>query len=253
MTAIRLVTAAPENNMATAMLPITFPTNNPFRVVTNRRLAFDTNKGGMRPKTWSSTATTTQQTRQPMDKIAATAVTVFTDLKIPMKPSKLAQVTPEDEESYVKAKEGVRKRIWEKWVKWDYPPYYEYRPIFWDCWSFMTLLKFQAGRIHQMRAHKCYLNAHTDCLNQDRKVTCGRCGTEPETLEHVVKCPALASARWGYPPDYFDIAPVSKTWKRGKKGLAQVKGLVSHVIGNRINFPVRGGFFPFMRNADLAS
>jgi len=130
MTAIRLVTAAPENNVATAMLPITFPTKDDFRVVTNRRLAFDANKGGMRPKTWSSIATTTQQTRLPMDEVAATAVTVFPDLKIPVKPSKLTRVTPEDAESYVKAKEGVRKRIWKKWVDWDYPPYYEYRPIF---------------------------------------------------------------------------------------------------------------------------
>jgi len=68
-----------------------------------------------------------------MDEVAATAVTVFPDLKIPVKPSKLTQVTPEDAESYVKAKEGVRKRIWKKWVDWDYPPYYEYRPIFRDC------------------------------------------------------------------------------------------------------------------------
>jgi len=104
-----------------------------------------------------------------------------------------------------------------------------------------------------MRAHKSYLNAHTDWSNQDRNVTCSRCGTEPETLEHVVKCPALTSTRWGYPPEYFDITPGSETWKRGKRGLDQVKGLVSYVIGNRINFPVRGGVFPYTQNADLAS
>jgi len=63
----------------------------------------------------------------------------------------------------------------------------------------------------------------------------------------------LTSARWGYPPEYFDITPGSETWKRGKKAIAPVKGLVSYVIDNRINFPVRGGVFPYMRNADLAS
>jgi len=42
-------------------------------------------------------------------------------------------------------------------------------------------------------------------------------------------------------------------WKRGEKGLAQVKDLVSYVMDNRINFPVRGGVFPSTRNADLAS
>jgi len=121
--------------------------------------------------TWSSTATTTQQTRLPMDEVAATAVAVFPDLKVPTKPSKLAQVTLEDAEAYVKAKERVRKMIWNKWAEWDCRPYYEYRPIFRDCWSFMTLPKFQAGRIHQMRAHKSYLNAQTNWSNRDRDVT----------------------------------------------------------------------------------
>ena len=111
MTAIRLVTVVPNNNVATAMLPSTFPTNDDFRVEMNRRLAFDMNKGGMRPKTWSSTATTTQQSRLPMDEVAATVVAVFPNLKVPTKPSKLTQVTPEDAEAYMKAKEGVRKTI----------------------------------------------------------------------------------------------------------------------------------------------
>ena len=50
MTMIRLVTALLENNIATAMLPMTFPTKDDFRVETNRRLAFDMNKDCMRPK-----------------------------------------------------------------------------------------------------------------------------------------------------------------------------------------------------------
>jgi len=188
-----------------------------------------------------------------MNVVAATTVASFPNLRISMKSCKLAQVIPEDPESYFKAQEWVRKVIWKKSVNWNYAHYYDYRLLFWDCWSFMTLPKFQAGRIHQIRAHKSYLNAHTDWPNQDRKVTCGRYGTKLETLEHVVKCRALASSRWGYPADYFDITLSSDIWRRGKKGLAQVKGLVSYVIGNRINFLVRGGIFPFMRDADLAS
>jgi len=104
-----------------------------------------------------------------------------------------------------------------------------------------------------MRAHKSYLNVHMDWSNQDRDVTCGRCGSEPETLEHIVKCPALAEARWGHPVEEFDIAPESETWKRGKKGLSLVEGLVSYVMNNRINFPVRDGVFPLTSNANLAS
>ena len=47
MTAIWLVIAVPNNNVATAMLQSTFPTNDDFRVEMNQRLAFDMNKGGM--------------------------------------------------------------------------------------------------------------------------------------------------------------------------------------------------------------
>src|SRR5205807_149661 len=195
MTVIRLVTALPENNIATAMLPMTFPTKDDFRVETNRRLAFDMNKGGMRPKSWTSNATTTQQVRLPMDQVAAIAATLFPESKIPVKPSRLAQVTPQDAELCAKTKDDLRKNIWTKWVNEDYPEYYRYRPPFRDCWSFMTFQKFQAGRIHQMRAHKSYLNAHTDWSNQDRDHTCSRCGNAPKTMDHIMICPTLASTR----------------------------------------------------------
>ena len=49
-TAIRLATAIPENNIATAIMPQRFPIWRDFRFGTNCRLAFDANKGGMRPK-----------------------------------------------------------------------------------------------------------------------------------------------------------------------------------------------------------
>jgi len=50
MTAMRIVTAIPENNVATAMLPQSFPLKRGHRLETNCRAAFDMNKGGMRPK-----------------------------------------------------------------------------------------------------------------------------------------------------------------------------------------------------------
>jgi len=47
MTAVRLATALPKNNIATAMFPQSFPIQGEFRVATHRRMAFDLNKGGM--------------------------------------------------------------------------------------------------------------------------------------------------------------------------------------------------------------
>ena len=59
MSTIRIVTAIPKNNVATAMLPQSFPVRSEFRLETNCRMAFNVNKGGMRPKVWTSKCTTT--------------------------------------------------------------------------------------------------------------------------------------------------------------------------------------------------
>ena len=61
MSAVRITTAIPKNNLATAMLPGGYPITDQYRFPSNRRRAFDSNKGGMRPKTWNSTCTTTAQ------------------------------------------------------------------------------------------------------------------------------------------------------------------------------------------------
>ena len=162
MSTIRIVTAIPENNVATAMLLQSFPVKSGFRLETNRRLAFDMNRGGMRPKVWTSKSTMTFQVRLPVDEIAARASEIFTGGQVLTRPTKLARVTPEDAEGHFKAKEAVRKLIHQKWMDEPYPIYYEYRPPYSECWNFMTLPKFMTGRIHQMRANKSYLNAQAD-------------------------------------------------------------------------------------------
>jgi len=50
MTAMQVVTAIPEKYIATAMLPQSFPLKREPQLETNRRAAFDMNKGGMRTK-----------------------------------------------------------------------------------------------------------------------------------------------------------------------------------------------------------
>jgi len=60
-TAVRITTAVPKNNIATAMLPGGYPLVEEYRYPMNRRQAFDNNKGGRSLKTWNSTATTTAQ------------------------------------------------------------------------------------------------------------------------------------------------------------------------------------------------
>jgi len=69
------------------------------------------NKEGIRLKTWKSMASTTQESRLPIDDVAVTAVTGFPGRKVRWKSSKLAQVMPREEELYVKARDEVRKMM----------------------------------------------------------------------------------------------------------------------------------------------
>jgi len=70
------------------------------------------------------------------------------------------------------------------------PPYYDF-PASLSPHPFMGLGKFLARRIHQMRAGKSYLAAHTSWFDENPEPTCPRCGTEPETFTHaILTCPA---------------------------------------------------------------
>ena len=77
MSAVRMTSAIPENNIATAMMPMSLPIKRDFRFPTNHREAFDANKGGMRLKVWTSKSTMTRQVRLPANGIAAKAYQVY--------------------------------------------------------------------------------------------------------------------------------------------------------------------------------
>ena len=254
MTAVRITTAIPSNNIATAMLPGGYPMVDDYRYPTNRRQAFDNNKGGMRPKVWNSTSTTSAQVRLPIDEVGAIAASFYTARPFPMKPNRLSMVTEQAAKSWVEAKDAVRKKIQKTWVDWEYPPYYEYRPPYRECWYFMTLPKFKAGRIHQMRANKSYLKAQKDWSNQDQDPRCDRCGQHDQTFQHIITtCPALEPKRRGRDPEIFNIGRDSMLWKGDKPGKALMKEFSVHVMKNLINFPIRLGVFPFTRDNDLRS
>jgi hypothetical protein len=170
-----------------------------------------------------------------------------------MKPNGLLQITDEAAEAYYKAKDKVRKETHERWKNWEYPPYYEYRPPFRNCWNFITLPKFQSGRVHQMRSSKSYLNAQTDWSSEGRNTQCDRCGEAPQTFQHIIQeCPALAEFRIGQDPEMFNIAPQSALWEENKGG-ELVKKFSSFVTKHIINFPVKRGVFPFTKEIDLRS
>jgi len=62
--------------------------------------------------------------------------------------------------------------------------------------TFMVITKFIAGRIHQMRAGKCYLAGHPTWRTPEADTSCPRCGLEPETFEHaILSCPSKQGPR----------------------------------------------------------
>jgi len=121
ITAVRIVTAIPENNVVSAMLPQSFPLKRKPRLETNGRPAFDMKKGSMRPKVWSSTCTTSFQTRLPVDEIAATPLKVIAEGQRLMRRTRLLQVTFQEAERHFNTKETVHKMIHQKWVDKLYP------------------------------------------------------------------------------------------------------------------------------------
>jgi len=82
----------------------------------------------------------------------------------------------------------------------------------------MTVNKFTASHLHQMRAGKSYLKAHKDGRNPEASVLYPRWENEPETFAHVIAdCLALANTRAEQHEEIFDISPESEIWA-GKKG-----------------------------------
>jgi len=194
MAAIQWSTALPNNKIATALFPLGFPLHDSFSLPSNRRAAFY-KAGGMKPKTWNSTSYTSVQRILPIDDVARRA-----RLLLPKWPvsRKLNIWSPPDssECEYEDNTLKVREHVCQKWKLLNYPEYYGYRPAFRICWCFMTVNKFAASRLHQMRAGKSYLKAQKDWRNLEASVLYARCENEHETFIHVVAgCPALASAR----------------------------------------------------------
>lgn len=137
--------------------------------------------------------------------------------------------------------------MYKKWTDREYPSYYKYRPLYREWWNFMSLTKFTAGQIHQMRGNKSHLMAQTSWANKDRDRTCPRCGWGVETKKHKVECPALAYARTSKVYRTFDIQPDPELWKNTKKGKGLMKDFLAYVMEKSINFPVGIGlsFFSF--------
>jgi len=98
----------------------------------------------------------------------------------------------------------------------------------------MGLGKFIAGRIHQMRAGKCYLAAHPTWRSPDADTSCPRCVLEPETCEHaILSCPSRQHSRSRLLHGVTGIGPEAPLWS----SLLLLKRLATFIGLTSTGFP----------------
>jgi len=152
--------------------------------------------GGMKPKIWDSTSYTSVQRIHPIDNVARRARLLFPKWSVPRKPNIWSRPDPDECEYYNNTLKQVHEYIYRNWKLLNRPEYYSYRPMFRTCWHFITVNKFTASCLYQMRAGKSYLKAQKDRRNPEVSVLCPRCENEPETFLHLIAhCWALTNAR----------------------------------------------------------
>jgi len=98
----------------------------------------------------------------------------------------------------------------------------------------MGLGKFVAGRIHQMRAGKCYLVAHPTWRSPDADTSCLRCGLEPETFENaILSCPSRQHSRLRLLHGVTNVGPDAPLWS----SLPLLKRLATFIGVTSTGFP----------------
>ena len=97
--------------------------------------------------------------------------------------------------TYSTLKQKVREALLEEWARLFPAPGSVHHSATVNPQPFMGLGTFMAWRIHQMRAGKRELAAHTTWRTLDAHTSCPRCALEPETFQHaVLACPSRQSA-----------------------------------------------------------
>ena len=114
--------------------------------------------------------------------------------------------------SYTHLKLKAKQLLLSDWSATPAPPYYPYPPST-RPHPFMSLGKFVAGRIHQMRSGKGYLTAHPSWDNPDADTSCPLCSEAPQTFENaILSWPSSAHHRSRLLQGFSDLAPEAPIW-----------------------------------------
>jgi hypothetical protein len=219
MAALRLACSSPQINPAAARLPPTLPIADSSDIRASTRRVLLGRRTNCIPLPWDRYKASAPTRRHlPIDALCHLLLPILQfAVSFPLAaPHLLPDLLPE-EHPYVRAygeiKSKLRTQLLQDWALQSPPPlYYKHLPSL-RPHAFMGLDKFTAGRIHQMRAGKSYLAAHTTWEDPEASTICPHCEEEDETLSHaILHCPAKADIRLLCLPGVDDIGPASPLW-----------------------------------------
>ena len=155
-------------------------------------------------------------------------------LKTPLPPGADIPPTALMNKTYAALRQTARRLLLDRLAKdFPAPAYYLHSPRP-TPHPFMGLDKFIAGRIHQMRAGKSYLAAHSSWYQDNPDDTCPRCNSSPETFEHaILHCPDKSRERARLLKAVSSLSPDSTVWSDP----TLVHSLGHFIAATRTGFP----------------
>jgi len=183
LAALRITCAPPYANPAAARLPPSFPSLSSFRAQDSSRHLTTGLSSVYLPLDWRTKVPSPPLRKHlPINALAHLTLPLQEGLtRLPLvlhtSPPPGTDIPPPDlmKKTYLELRARARLMLLQDWAEEDPTArYYDYPPSL-TPHPFMGLGKFVAGRIHQMRAAKSYLDAHPSWSDEDPNLTCPRC------------------------------------------------------------------------------
>ena len=221
LAAIRITCAPPTHNPATARLPASFPSLSVFKANDSSLPITRGLSSFYLPLNWRTPVPSPHlRNHHPIDALVH-LTTPFMEglsrfplmLKAPLLPGTNIPPAALMARTYRALGQRARQKLLDRWSEdFPAPSYYPYPPRL-TPHPLLSLDKFIAGRIDQMRSGKSCLAAHTSWYNEHPDITCPRCDSAPETLKHtVLYCPNKSREQHRLLEAVSSLGPDSPIW-----------------------------------------
>jgi len=242
LAAIRIGCSLPDLNPATACLHPSFPSLTAYRAKDcSRALTKGLTSVYLPLNQKTPRPTPPMRNHLPVDAVADRTIPFTHGLsRMPMIYLHLfspALATPPlslIDNTYLALKKTLREALLDEWVHlFPTPGYYHHLPAL-NPRAFMVMSKFMAGRIHQMRACKCYLAAHHTWRNPDADTRGPRSVLDPATFEYtILSCHFSQRARSSLLHSVNCVGHQDPIWT----SLPLLKSLVGFITVTSTGFP----------------